>query len=240
MKPVAGGPPPVAPPAIWVAFERQGAWKNWVIVLLVGLNALLVIAGARLAQREPDVVLVAADGTSTYLPNELAGAAVANFLREQRHMPSDVTIVHFCKDFLHLAFAINSSTIEEAWFDALALMTPELRAKSEAEAKSQKLVERYKVTRVRTELTVEDLRVLERTSTLIHLQAAVVRRQGSLLTDEAAHVDDRLNVELVLRVVPRTSTRPDGLEVAALNVSVAKAKGAEAKGDQGAPAAGAP
>ena len=42
------------------------------------------------------------------------------------------------------------------------------------------------------------------------------------LSDEAASFDDRLAIDLVERIVPRSMNRPDGLEVAALNVTVLK------------------
>ena len=220
MKPVSVRP--LGPPAIWTAFARQAAWKDWVIVGLFSLNVLLVIAGVRVARREPDIVLVAADGKSTFVPHEMASDALQRFLAEQRQQPSDVTVVHFTRDFLHLAFAINSSTVEAAWTDALALMAEELRMKYAAEAAGQKFVEVYKLARVRTTLSVEELQLVERTSSLLHVRAVVARSKASLLSDDAPTFDDRLSIEVVERVVPRTLARPDGLEVAALNVAVIK------------------
>lgn len=211
---------PLSPPAIWAAFARQGAWKDWVIVALLALNGLLVIVGARLARRDPDIVLVSPEGKSTYLPRELAGDALARFLAEQRQLPGDVTILHFTDAFLRLAFAINSTTVEGAWGDALSLMTVELRAKFADEAKEQKLVERYKLARVRTELAVEELQVLERTSTLLHVRAVVARKKATLAAEDLPTFDDRLRVELVERIVPRSVARPDGLEVAGMTVAV--------------------
>jgi hypothetical protein len=213
---------PMAPPAIWTAFARQGAWKDWVIVGLFGLNVLLVIAGVRMARRDPDIVLVAADGNSTYVPREIAADGLAKFLSEQRQQPSDVTVVHFTQEFVKLAFAINSSTVEGAWTDALALMAEALRTKLAAEAAGQRFVEVYKLARVRTSLAVEELQLVERTSTLLHVRAVVARSKASLLSEEAPTFDDRLSIEVVERVVPRSLSRPDGLEVAALNVAVIK------------------
>ena len=148
--------------------------------MLLAINALLVIAGARVARRDPDIVLIAADGKSTYVPHEIAGDALARFLAEQRQEPSDVTVVHFTQEFLRLGFAINSSTIESAWADALALMGDDLRTKYAAEAAGQKFVEIYKLARVRTSLAVEELQLVERTSTLLHVRAVVARSKASL------------------------------------------------------------
>src|SRR5438132_641160 len=53
--------PPRTPPAIWAQFAQQAAWKDWVIAALLTLNGLLIIAGSRLAHREPDVVVIGAD-----------------------------------------------------------------------------------------------------------------------------------------------------------------------------------
>ncbi len=212
----------LGPPAIWTAFAKQAAWKDWVIVALFALNVLLVIAGVHIARRDPDIVLVAADGKSTFVPRQIAGDALERFLSEQRQQPSDVTVVHFTQEFLRLAFAINSSTIEAAWADALALMGDDLRGRYAAEAAGQKFVEIYKLARVRTSLTVEELQLVDRTSTLLHVRAVVARSKASLISDEAALFDDRLAIELVERVVPRSMSRPDGLEVVGLNVSVVK------------------
>src|SRR5262245_35989601 len=126
--------PPGTPPAIWTAFARQAAWKDWVIVALLCLNGLTIVAGVRLARREPDVVLVAASGKSIYVPREIAGEALVRFVAEQRQLPSDVTVVHFTREFLQLALALNSSTVDGAWADALAVMTPALRERVAADA----------------------------------------------------------------------------------------------------------
>ena len=134
---------PGSPPAVWTAFAKQAAWKDWIIVGLLVLNALTVVAGARLARQQPDVVLVAADGKSSFLPHAIEGDALALFLAEQKQLPSDVTIVHFTREFLQLALAINSSTIDGAWADALAMMTPELREHVAADAASKKLIDSW-------------------------------------------------------------------------------------------------
>jgi hypothetical protein len=220
---------PLGPPAIWTAFAKQGAWKDWVIVALIAMNVLLVIAGVKIARRDPDVVLVAADGKSTFVPRDLAGDALGRFLAEQRQQPSDVTVVHFTQGFLHLVFAINSSTVEGAWMDALALMSDDLRTRYAAEAAGQKFVEVYRLARIRTSLNIEDLQLVERTSTLLHVRAVIARSKASLSSDETPTFDDRLAVEVVERVVPRTMERPDGLEVAALTVTVMKGGAARAQ-----------
>jgi len=211
---------PGAPAAIWTAFARQAAWKDWVIVALLCLNALTIVAGVRVAKREPDIVVVAGNGKSTYLPREIASDALVRFLAEQQQLPSDTTVVHFTREFLQLALALNSSTVDGAWADALALMSPLLRERVAADAASKKLLDAYRAAKVRTRLVIESIDLVERTSTLLHVRATVTRRMGSLLVaSEAATTDDRLTVELVQRIVPRTSNRPDGLEVAEMRIS---------------------
>src|SRR5437870_369801 len=96
-----------APPAIWAHFAQQAAWKDWVIAALLILNALCIIAGARLAAREPDVVMVGPDGKSTYVPRAVNSSALLDFIAEQKQLPSDVTVVHFTRDFLRFALSSN-------------------------------------------------------------------------------------------------------------------------------------
>lgn len=211
--------PPGSPPAVWAAFARQAAWREWVIAALIALNALTVVAAVRVARKDPDVVLVAPDGKSSYVPRSVANDALLTFLAEQKQQPSDVTVVHFTRHFVQLALAINSSTVETAWHDALTLMAPQLRERFSTAAARAKLFEAYKIARVRTELGVESIELLDRTSALLHVRAVVIRRTGSLLADGGPTENDRLLVELVERVVPRTASRPDGLEIAELRIS---------------------
>src|SRR5437016_11830698 len=87
--------PPGSPPAIWTAFARQAAWREWVIAALLALNALTIVAAVRIARKDPDVILVAPDGKSSYVPRSTANDALLRFLAEQKQRPSDVTVVHF-------------------------------------------------------------------------------------------------------------------------------------------------
>lgn len=203
---------PSAPPAIWAAFVRQAAWKNWVLGLQLGVIGVLVLANLRLAQKEPDVVLVTGDGKSTYLSRSVAGESLTRFLSEQRHQPTDAGVVHFTREFLRLALAVNSSTIEEAWPAALAMMAPGLRERLEREAKAQRILETYRAAQVRTRLDIEDVVLLDHTESLFHVQARLSRTKSTLV-DGKPEAADRLSTDLVLRVVPRTSARPDGLEI---------------------------
>lgn len=211
--------PPGSPPLVWVAFARQAAWREWVIAALVALNALTVVAAVRVARKDPDVVLVAADGKSSYVPRSVANDALLSFLAEQRQQPSDVTVLHFTREFVQLVLAINSSTIESAWLDALALMGPQLRDRFSTAAARAKLLETYKVARVRTELTLDSVELLDRSSALLHVRTVVTRKKGSLLAESGPVEDDRLSVDLVERVVPRTSSRPDGLEIVEMRIT---------------------
>ncbi len=205
---------------MWAAFARQGAWKSWVLVFQFFLIGLLILANIRLSQKPADIVVVAPDGKSTYLTPSIAGEALARFLADQKQQPSDLTVLHFTRDFLSLALAVNSSTIETAWPMALSMMSAPLRARISKEAAEQKLLETYKVAQVRTELKVEDVSVLERADSLLHLRARVSRTKSGIL-DGGGPVGDRLEVDIVERVVPRSIDKPDGLELADFNVKVA-------------------
>lgn len=205
------------PPAIWAAFARQGAWKNWVLVSQLFIIALLILANITLAKTEPDIVVVDGEGRSTYVDRSVTSEALLQFLAEQKHQPSNVTVVHFTRAFLQLALAVNSSTIESAWPEALRVMSPGLRAKIAKESVAQKLVETYKVAQVRTELAVREVVLVERTPELLHVRA-LVERSKARLVDGGALTSDTLQVDLVHRVVPRTPDRPDGLEVAEFRV----------------------
>jgi len=210
--------PPGSPPAIWTAFARQAAWREWVIVSLLALNALTIVAAIRAARRDPDVVVVASDGKSSYLPRSIANEALLRFLAEQKQQPSDVTVVHFTREFLQVMLAINSSTIDGAWTNALNSMGSQLRERFAAAAAEQKLLETYKAAKIRTTLSIESIELIDRTSTLLHVRAHVVRQKGTLLAEGPVD-EDRLGVELVERIVPRTSSRPDGLEVVELRIT---------------------
>lgn len=211
--------PPGSPPAIWTAFARQAAWREWVIAALIALNALTIVAAVRVARKDPDIVLVAPDGKSSYLPRAVANDALLRFLAEQKQQPSDVTVVHFTREFLQLALAINSSTIDGAWGDALALMGSQLRERFSAAAARQKLLETYKLAKVRTVLSVDSIELVDHTSALLHVRAVVTRKKGTLLAESGPTDEDRLSVELVERVVPRTGARPDGLEVVEMRIT---------------------
>jgi len=211
--------PPGSPPAIWTAFARQAVWREWVIAGLLALNALTVVAAVRVARKDPDIVVVAPDGKSSYIPRSVAGDPLVRFLTEQRQQPSDVTVVHFTRDFLQLALAINSSTIDGAWRDALAMMGSQLRERFSTAAAGQKLLESYRLARVRTRLSVDSIELVDHNSALLHVRAVVTRKKESLLAENGPTDEDRLSVELVERIVPRTSTRPDGLEVVEMRIT---------------------
>jgi hypothetical protein len=208
----------LGPPAVWAAFVRQGAWKSWALILQFFVVGLLILANIRLSQKPPDIVVVAPDGNSTYLTPSVAGEALVRFLAEQKQEPSDLTVLHFTRDFLQLSLAVNSSTIEAAWPKALSMMSASLRARIAKESAEQKLIETYKLAHVRAELTIEDISVLERADSLIHLKAKVSRLKSELV-DGKAIGQDRLEVDLVERRVPRSIDRADGLEVADFSVA---------------------
>lgn len=229
--------PPGAPPAIWLAFAKQGAWKNWVMAGQLLVIFFLLAVCVAVARTEPDVVVVTPEGKSTYVPRSAANAALLRFLQEQKSQPSDVTVVHFTEEFLRLTLAVNSSTIDEAWPKALELMAPQMRARLKKESEEQKLLDTYKLAQVRTRLEVEGLVLVERVGDVAQVRATVTRFKSSLAggAGEGERVD-RVEVDLVLRTVPRSQARPDGLEVADWRVKVILSDpSASASGDARAP-----
>jgi len=222
----------LGPPAIWVAFARQGAWKSWVLILQFFVIALLILANLRLSQKPADIVVVAPDGKSTYLTPTIAGGPLLRFLADQKQEPSDLTVLHFTRDFLDVALAVNSSTIETAWPKALAMMSAPLRARVARESAEQKLIETYKLARVRTELLIQDVSVLERVDSLVHLKAIVSRVKSEIL-DGTEVSRDRLEVDIVERIVPRSIDKPDGLELCDFNVRAVE-DGDSVKGERNA------
>ncbi|HTP52978.1 MAG TPA: hypothetical protein VMK42_19975 [Anaeromyxobacteraceae bacterium] len=204
--------PQGAPPAIWAAFAIQGAWKSWTIAGLLGTVALLAVAVARLATRPPEVVLIDANGIATPIRRSIASDALLKFIGEHAR-PAEPTVVRFTRDFLHLALAMNSSTVAANWPAALALMTPELRARVESEASTRRLVETWLGAQRKTDLSFEQVAVEDRMPGELAVRAVLGRRTGSLYDGSAASTD-RVEVELVERIVPPTLERPDGLEVA--------------------------
>lgn len=213
--------PPGAPPAVWLAFAKQGAWKNWVMAgQLLAIFFLLAVCVV-VARTEPDVVVVTPEGKSTYVPRTAANTALLKFLQEQKGQPSDVTVVHFTDEFLRLVLAVNSSTIDEAWPKALDLMTAQMRARLKKESEEQKLIETYKLAQVRTRLEIEDIALVERVGDAAQVRATVTRYKSSLNDGPGvSERKDRVEVDLVLRTVPRTQSRADGLEVVDWRVKV--------------------
>lgn len=204
--------PPGSSPAIWAAFLAQAAWKSWTMIALLAIVGLLSIANIRLASRPPEVVLVDAGGRATAVKRSVAADALLKFLAE-RTRPPEMTIVRFTRDFLHLALALNSTTVEANWAEALAMMSPELRARMASEAAARKLVETYKLAERRTELVFEEIVLEDRTPTLLTVRATMLRRVEPLVEGVGRSASDRVQVELVEKVVPPTMERPDGLEV---------------------------
>jgi hypothetical protein len=202
------------PTAVWTAFARQAQWKSWFLLASFGLNFLLAVAAIGFAQRPPDVVLVdSSSGKSTYVGKPVGNEALLRFLEEQQGTPSDVTVVHFSSTFLESFLAVNSSTVDASWNDALSQMAAPLRARVAQEASAQKLLETYKLASIRTELRIQDVVLVEKHKDLFLVRAHVFRTKSSLVAD-AKLTSDELEVELVEHVVPRTPSKPDGLEIA--------------------------
>ncbi len=103
------------------------------------------------------------------------------------------------------------------------MMSAPLRTRISKEAAEQKLLQTYKLAQVRTELNIEEVSVLERADSLLHLRARVSRTKSRIL-DGSGPVGDRLEVDIVERVVPRSIDKPDGLELADFSVRAANNK----------------
>src|SRR5262249_57492122 len=109
---------------MWAAMVAQGRWKSWALVLAFGLCVLEALVALRLATRPPDVVLVAPDGQGTYVSATVAGEALLRFLREQRQLPSDVTVLHFTREFASRFFGLEAPTADTSFPETLPLMNP--------------------------------------------------------------------------------------------------------------------
>lgn len=206
---------PNAPASIFQAFQAQGTWKSWVMVCLIGLLFLSLFLNVRLASKPAEFVLVDAQtGDATLVKRSVATSALLEFVADKTR-PPEVAVVKFVQDFLHLALAVNSSTIENNWAEALARMTPSLRAKLAAEAEQQKLVETYKAAQRKTDLGFESIVLLDRTARLLAVRAEMKRRVAPLLdTGAGPSAEDRIQVDTVLEIVPATVEYPAGLRVA--------------------------
>jgi hypothetical protein len=205
--------PPGAPGAVWDAFARQAAWKNWTLIVLFGLLLLSLLANVRLAARPPEFVVVEnPGGKSTYVRRAVATDALLKFLADKTK-PPEIAVVRFTRDFVHLAFGINSSTIDANWPQALAMMTEPMRERIRKQTDAAKLLDTYRAAQVRSELAIEDILLIEQTPTLLHVKTTLSRRKGPLLGG-GPFTTDRLAVDLVEAIVAVSPEHPDGLAVA--------------------------
>jgi hypothetical protein len=191
---------------------RQAQWKSWALVLAFALCALQGLVVLKLARKEPDIVLIAPDGRSTYVNRSLAGDALVRFLEEQRQLPSDVTVFHFTKDFLQHFFATDSVSYEGSFREALGMLSAGFRERVTKEAAATKLLESVRASHTRATVSLESLDIVERTRDALHLRAVLQRRTESLSEGTLVSVD-RLAVELYESIVPRSAGHPDGLAV---------------------------
>lgn len=201
------------PPAVWTAFASQGRWKNWVMLGQLLLLALMGQVCFRLARTEPDIVVVDSVGEGHYVERSVATAPLLDWLKEQRGAASDLTVEAFARRFLTATAAPNSTMLDAQWAEALSMMAVPLAERVDAEARSQKLLETYRLAQVRTHLDIQALDVMERHGAQLHVRAHISRRRESLLSATAAATSDSQQVDLVLALVPRSRVRPDGLMV---------------------------
>jgi hypothetical protein len=181
-------------------------------VALLGIVALLALTVARLAGRPPEVVLVDAGGNATPVRRSLATDGLLQFIADHTR-PAEIAVIRFTKEFLHLALALNSSTIDANWPEALSRMAPELRRRVEAEAGSKKLVETWHLAQRKIDLVYEEVVLEDRAPGQLAVRATLSRRTGPLLPGAGGTATDRVQVELVERTVVPTLERPEGLEV---------------------------
>lgn len=215
------------PPAIWAAFATQGRWKNWLLVAQLLCNALGAVVVWSIATRPADVIVVGEDGASTYVPTGASSRALQDFLRQQKGKASDLTLLSFTKRFVTLTAGVNSTTIDEAWAEALSMMVGALSSRMKAEADSQKLLETYRLASVRTSLQFTAVELVERRGDKAHVRVRVRRLKEKLSGGGVS--DDALQVDLVLTEVPRSSIHPDGLEVLDWHSSPATPENSEGK-----------
>jgi len=201
-----------SPPAIWAAMARQSQWKSWALVLAFALCALQGLVVLKLARKEPDIVLIAPDGGSSYLNRSVAGETLLRFLAEQRQLPSDVTVVHFTRDFVRHFFATDSLNYDTSFHEALGMLSPAFRERLVREATATKLLESVRASRTRAAVSFESLDFVEKTRDALHLRAVLLRRTESL-AEGALVSEDRLEVDLYESIVPRSAAHPDGLVV---------------------------
>lgn len=219
---------PLSPPAVWAAFARQGRWKNGVIAGQLALLFCLAAAVIGLSTQPPDVVLVSPDGKSTYVNRSLDNLDLSRFLAEQRQRPSDVTISHFSRDFLESMVAIDSGLIEHQWEKSLSMMSPSCRARAQREATATRLIETTKALRISTSVTFEEVSLVEQLPKAVHVHARLLRRRRHF-TDSSEAVD-RLVVDLIEDVVPRSPTFPDGLAVGEYRLKILDASPSPSNG----------
>lgn len=209
-------PPPkrvLGPPAVWAAFASQGRWKNWVMVLQLGVLALLTQVCFALARVSPDVIVVDDKGASRYVERTVTSDALVRFLESERRRPTDLTIAAFTERFVRLTSGVNSATIDESWMEAQAMMALPLAEKVGAEAKAQRLIETYRLAQIRTSLSFSDVQLVERKGDKAHVRALITRQRAKLFSAESVGVAEAQVIDLILAEVPRTRRRPDGLEV---------------------------
>jgi hypothetical protein len=205
--------PPGAPGAVWDAFARQAAWKNWALIFLLGLLLLSLLANVRLVSRAPEFVVVEnPGGKATYVRRGVATDALLKFLADKTK-PPEISVVRFTRDFVQLAFGINSSTIDANWPQALAMMTAPMRERVSKQTDSAKLLDTYRAAQIRSDLAIEDILLIEQTPTLLHVKTTLSRRKGPLLGG-GPFTTDRLAVDLVEAIVSVSPEHPDGLAIA--------------------------
>lgn len=207
-------PKPLTPPAVWTAFARQGAWKNWVLALQFFVIFLLALLNFSLSRRPPDVVLIDPAGKSTYVQASLAPDALVRWIQEQKLTPTDVTLIHFTREFLTLALGIDSDTIASTWPETLSLMSPPLSDRLSKQAIADKLIETTVAAKVKSVVSIDDVDLVKRTTDFVHIRAKVTRVRTSLVNPNKDNASENLVVDLVLKIVPRSLQHPDALEVA--------------------------
>ncbi|WNZ66224.1 hypothetical protein QEG98_42150 (plasmid) [Myxococcus sp. MxC21-1] len=205
------------------------------MLVQLAVIAIFAVANVHLADRPADVVLVAPDGSSTFMNRAVAGDELIHAIQRTKGQPTDLEVVHATRQFLGLFLGVNSSTIDSTWPAALEMMDPGLAAKLQREYAEQKVLETWKAAQLRTSLSVESVALMERTDSLLHVRATATRTRSDLVTGKSPTTEN-LNADLVLAIGARTVQTPSGLTVRDIAVKAGQETVAiDAQSDAGTP-----
>ncbi|RKG68550.1 hypothetical protein D7V88_40620 [Corallococcus terminator] len=183
-----------------------------------GLLIFCVLANVHLSKRPPDVVLVDGSGGAEYVPRKLVGLDVLMAIQRAKGQPTDAEVGHVTREFLTHFAGVNSTSVETSWAAALSMMDPALASKLSREYSERKVLAALKASNSKTDLVFEDVKLIERTDTLLHVRARIRRTHSSLLTG-GNPVEDVVGATVFLAVEGRNMQFPSGLRVRDISVA---------------------